>query len=50
MGPLGDSEAVETKALADIDQHELALAYAQEALSRATRSPITGLPILALVL
>lgn len=28
----------------------LSLAYAQEALSRATRSPITGIPILALVL
>ncbi|MGC4084293.1 MAG: ferrous iron transporter B [Vicinamibacterales bacterium] len=28
----------------------LSLAYAQEALSRATRSPITGLPILAIVL
>lgn len=28
----------------------LSLAYAQEALSRATRSPVTGLPILAVVL
>jgi ferrous iron transport protein B len=28
----------------------MSLAYAQEALSRATRSPVTGIPILALVL